>query len=187
MNKKLKKEFFSQSSSKVGKDLLGKYLVRKFKDGKRIEGKIIETELYKGPEDKAAHTCNGKTKRNRVVWKRGGYLYIYLIYGLHWMLNISTSKDGEPECVLIRAVDTKEFPFKKTNGPGKLTKRFKIDKSFYGEDLTQSNKIWIEDRGEELGKIKKTPRINIDYAGEKWIKKKWRFLIDEYKENLPTP
>ena len=82
MGKRVKKDFFVKPTIKVGKELLGKYLVRKIDNKKKRRGKIVETEIYKGPEDKAAHTCNGKTERNKAVWKRGGLLYIYLIYGM---------------------------------------------------------------------------------------------------------
>ncbi|MFW6282728.1 MAG: DNA-3-methyladenine glycosylase [Minisyncoccales bacterium] len=186
MKERIKKDFFLQSSSIVGKKILGKDLVRKLNNGKERRGKIVEIEIYKGPEDKAAHTCNGKTKRNRVVWRRGGFLYIYLIYGIHFMLNISTSQKGNPECILIRAIDSKNVSFKKTNGPGKLTKYLKIDKKFYGEDLSKSKKIWIEGK-DKKEKIEKSVRINIDYAGRYWANKKWRFFIKKYEKGLPKP
>ena len=184
--KRIKKDFFLQSTSKVGKELLGKYLVRKLDNGKIKKGKIIETEIYKGPEDNAAHTCSGKTKRNKAVWSRGGALYIYLIYGMHWMLNIVTAGKDIPECVLIRAIASKEIPLERTNGPGKLTKYLEIDKKLYGEDLTKSNKIWLEPE-KEKEEIKSSPRINIDYAGNYWADKNWRFFIKKYEDKLPKP
>ena len=179
------KVYFQRSTKKIGKNLLGDYLVVNLKN-KPIKAKIVETEIYIGPEDQASHTRNeNKTKRNKVVWKPGGHVYIYLTYGIHWMLNIVTEKKDIPECVLIRAVDIDGLNFKKTNGPGKLTKRLGIDKSLYGEDLTKSKKIWIE-KGKKQ-EIIKTPRINIDSAGEPWVSKKWRFLIVDYKNELPRP
>lgn len=179
------KNYFERFTEKIGKDLLGDYLIVNSEKGS-IRAKIVETEIYIGPKDQASHTRNRKkTKRNKVVWMPGGHAYIYLAYGIHWMLNIVTEKKDVPECVLIRAVDVGGLDFKKTNGPGKLTKRLGIDKDFYGEDLTKSSKIWIE-KGEKENFLS-TPRINIDSAGEPWISKKWRFLIAKYKNNLPKP
>lgn len=179
------RDYFQRSTKKVGKDLLGDYLVVNLQE-ESIKAKIIETEIYVGPEDQASHTRNAnKTKRNKVVWKPGGHVYVYLTYGIHWMLNIVTEKEDVPECALIRAVNVDNLDFKKTNGPGKLTKKLGIDKSLYGEDLTKSSKIWIEQGKDE--KIAKTPRINIDSAGEPWVSKKWRFLIVDYKNKLPKP
>ncbi len=154
---------------------MGKYIVRKV--GKRIlAGKIIETEAYIGPKDKVSHAYQGKiTSRNRAEYLVGGHIYIYLVYGMYWQLNIVTATKGKPECVLIRALDLG----KAANGPGKVCRYLKLDKSFYGEDLTKSKRIWLEDRGEKILKrdILRTSRVGIDYAGPYWGKIKWRFLI----------
>ena len=166
----------------VARDLLGKYIVRKV-GGKKLVGKIIETEAYIGPQDKASHAYKGKrTPRNEAEFLIGGHIYIYLVYGMYWQLNISTFKAGKPECVLIRAIEPISIKIKNTkltNGPGKLCRWLKLDKSFYGEDVTQSRRIWLEDRGEKIrpSQIKATPRIGIDYAGPYWAKRKWRFVI----------
>ncbi len=201
-NKRLGKQFFIQPTLKVAKDLLGKYLVRKI-GNKKISGKIVETEAYIGPYDKASHAFNfKKTKRNQVEYLAGGYIYIYLVYGMHWQLNIVTYLKEKPECVLIRAIEpVSNFKFQNsnlklkdlslklkthnlkvknlTNGPGKLCRYLKLNKTFYGEDLTKSKRIWLEDRGEKikLRNIKNAPRIGINYAGSYWLKKKWRFYI----------
>lgn len=218
MNSKcLKREFYTRSTLLVAKELLGKYLVRKIGNpegprphveggvygaGKKIIGKIVETEAYIGPKDKASHAYQGKiTKRNKTEYLEGGHIYIYLCYGIYWQLNITTEKSGKPECVLIRALEpvvtnksefTTNIPNKDSrkfaqkfakirelaNGPGKLCRWMKLDKSFDGEDLTKSNRIWLEDRGGKilLSQIAKTKRIGIDYA-EEWAKKPWRFYI----------
>lgn len=183
---KLKRKFFIRPTLKVAKDLIGKYLVRKYR-GKKIVGKIVETEAYIGPKDKASHAYKGKkTPRNRAEYLKGGHIYIYLVYGMYWQFNISTYKEGSPECVLIRAVEpivknqkTKNI----SNGPGKLCRYFKLDKSFYGEDLVNSKKIWLEDRGEKIksSHIAKGPRIGIDYAGPYWSKIHWRFYLKNTK------
>lgn len=184
MGDRLQREFYTRSTKIVGKELLGMKLYRK--DDKELrKGKIIEVELYKGPEDKAAHTRNGKTGRNAVVWKRGGFVYMYLIYGIHWMLNIVTAREGVPECILIRAIDS-SCCIDQVNGPGKLTDYLNIDEDFYGEDLVESNRIWLESNSSSEQSIIKTPRINIDYAGSPWIEKKWRFLLSNYEDKLPS-
>lgn len=179
--KRLGRGFFIKNTLWVARDLLGKYVVRKIGDRVKV-GKIVETEAYIGPQDRASHAFNWKrTPRNEAEYLEGGFLYVYLCYGVHWQLNIVTYKKGKPECVLIRALEPvkKEDREKKiASGPGKLTKWLKIDKSFDKEDLTKSKKIWIEDWGERLKRedIIATERIGIDYA-EEWVKVPWRFYI----------
>lgn len=176
-NKKLSRSFYTRKTLVVARDLLGKYIVRKI-GRKKLEGKIIETEAYIGPKDRASHAYGGKiTKRNQAEYLIGGHIYIYLVYGMYWQLNISTYKKGKPECVLIRALDSNLNNL--ASGPGKLCRYLKLDKSFYGEDLTKSKRIWLEDRGEKVKtrQILTTKRIGIDYAGPYWANKKWRFVL----------
>jgi len=189
-NKKLLRNFYTRDTLIVAKELLGKYIVRKTEKGKLI-GKIIETEAYIGPQDKASHAYKGKrTARNEVEYLTGGHIYIYLVYGMYWQLNITTAGAGEPECVLIRAIEPIFNDYKSpksqnlkyinslTNGPGKLCRWLNLDKSFYGEDLTKSKRIWLEDRKADVEpfQIIATGRIGIDYAGPYWSRRKWRFL-----------
>ena len=180
MRRRLKREFFARTTLAVSKDLLGKYLVRKV-GNKLVAGKIVETEAYIGPKDKASHAFGGKlTKRNVAEYMVGGHVYIYLVYGMYWQLNISTSRAGKPECVLIRALELeKEGDVKLANGPGKLCRWMKLNKSFYGEDVTKSKRLWVEDRGVKVrrSEIGIFPRIGIDYAGSYWAAKPWRFFI----------
>ena len=186
MRKKLDRDFYIKPTLKVAKLLLGKYIIRKI-DGKELVGKIIETEVYIGPQDKASHAFGGKiTPRNRAEYFVGGHIYIYLVYGMYWQMNISTSEEGKPECVLIRAIEPEEDEISSANGPGKLCRYLNLDKSFYGKDLTKSKRIWLEDRGGKIkpSQILTTKRIGIDYAGPYWSKRKWRFLIKEYQQLL---
>jgi DNA-3-methyladenine glycosylase len=177
----------------MARDLLGKYIVIKIagrlgKRAKKLVGKIIETEAYVGPQDKAAHSYGGKvTPRTKVEYLVGGHIYIYLVYGIYWQLNITAGNKGEPECALIRAIEPERGDILSTNGPGKLCRYLELDKSFYGEDLAKSKIIWLEDRGEEIKpcQILASKRIGIDYAGPYWSKRKWRFLIKEYRKHLP--
>lgn len=181
IRKRLGKDFFKRSTLKVAKELLGKYIVRKTR-GKEIVGKIVETEAYIGPKDRASHAYLGKiTPRNIIEYFEGGHIYIYLCYGVWWQFNITTQREGKPECVLIRALeplDRKAREKRIASGPGKLCQWLKLDGSFNGEDLTKSKRIWIEDRGEKLKQkdIVATERIGIEYAKE-WAKKPWRFYI----------
>lgn len=173
--KSLGRSFYTRPTLIVAKDLLGKYIFRKA--GKKIlSGKIIETEAYIGPQDRASHAYGGKrTPRNEAEYLTGGHVYIYLVYGMYWQFNITTSGRDKPECVLIRALDVGP----ETSGPGKLCRYLKLDKSFYGEDLVRSRRIWFEDRGEDTAssQIRATARIGIDYAGPYWSRRKWRFLF----------
>ena len=178
--KKLRRGFYTRPTLTVAKELLGKYIVRRI-GKKELVGKIIETEAYIGPKDKASHAYGGKvTPRNQAEYLVGGHIYIYLVYGMYWQLNISTSEAGKPECVLIRALDSNLKNL--ASGPGKLCRYLKLDKSFYAEDLTKSKRIWLEDRSDLPVKIKPsqvvaTKRVGIDYAGPHWANKKWRFLL----------
>jgi len=182
--KRLGRDFYIQPTLKVAKELLGKYIVRKFRK-KKLEGMIVETEAYIGPKDRASHAYGGKiTPRNRAEYFIGGHIYIYLIYGMYWQLNISTYKEGKPECVLIRALNS--HLGKVASGPGKLCEYLKLDKSFYGEDLTTSKRIWVEDRGIKIkpSQIIATRRIGIDYAGPYWRNRKWRFVLKNHHSQL---
>ena len=178
MKRKLSRKFYTGDTLKVSKELLGKFIVRKI-GNKELSGRIIETEAYIGPRDKASHAYGGKiTPRNKAEYLVGGYIYIYLVYGMYWQLNITTAKEGSPECVLIRALDLGKI----ANGPGKVCRYLQLDKKFYGEDLTKSARIWLEDRGEKINvsRISATGRIGIDYAGPYWSRRKWRFVLNGF-------
>ncbi|MFQ6031466.1 MAG: DNA-3-methyladenine glycosylase [Candidatus Zixiibacteriota bacterium] len=191
MGERLNRSFYLQPTLEVAKQMLGKFLVREI--GKeRLVGKIVETEAYIGPFDLASHAYGGKkTERNKAEFFEGGHIYIYLVYGMYWQFNISTSASGKPECVLLRALEPIEgieimrrnrnsSLQNLTNGPGKLCQAFALDKGYYGEDLVKSSRIWLEDRGfiVDESEIGCGPRIGIDYAGE-WAKKPWRFYIKD--------
>jgi DNA-3-methyladenine glycosylase len=132
---------------------------------------IAETEAYMGDSDKACHASKGRTRRTEVMYLEGGHLYIYFVYGMHWMMNIVTGPENNPQAVLIRGVTS-------LSGPGRVTKGMGIDGTFNGEDLTTSSRIWLEDRGYRPG-LAAGPRIGINYAGEPWVSRPWRFIINE--------
>jgi DNA-3-methyladenine glycosylase len=130
---------------------------------------ITETEAYLGEADRACHASKGRTGRTEPMYLEGGHLYVYFVYGMHWMLNIVTGPAESPQAVLIRGVT-------RFTGPGRVTKALGIDRSYNTEDLISSGRIWIEDNGLHPG-LSAGPRIGIGYAGEPWISKPWRFII----------
>ncbi len=164
---RIKSDFFQQDTVLVAQKLLGQYLVRQFPDGRIQRYRITETEAYCGIEDKACHTNKGRTARTEVMFQAGGKVYIYLIYGMYWMLNFVSGKADEGTAVLIRGIEG-------FNGPGKVGRELQLDKSFYGEDLETSTRLWLEE-GPVPTQMEATPRIGIAYAGEPWISKPWRF------------
>ena len=176
MGKVLSENFFNRDTKTVAQELLGKFLVRKIA-GKEIAAMITETEAYDGPHDKASHASKGKTERTKIMFGHPGYFYIYLVYGMHHMLNVVTREHGYPAAVLMRGVTL-------YNGPGKVTKFFKINKSFNGKTAEKSTKLWFEDRGLKIPKynIKKLPRVGVAYAGPVWSNKEFRFIIQMRRE-----
>lgn len=162
----------------LAQDLLGKYLFTHI-DGVVTGGMIIETEAYAGPEDKASHAYgNRRTKRTEVMFQAGGVSYVYLIYGIHALLNIITHEEGTPHAVLIRAIKPEiglEAMLKRRNkllvdktltaGPGTLTQALGITTRHNGLPLIGPH-IWLEDRGVKAEEILIGPRIGIDYAEE---------------------
>jgi len=173
--KRLDRSFFERKTSQVAKELLGKYLI--LKRGQKMQiAKILETEAYVGPKDKASHAFSGKTKRNEIMWDSPGKLYVFLIYGMHHCLNVVTEREGFPAAVLIRRAEPVFGIEDKMDGPAKICKAFKITKKYNGIDITKSDEIFIKDIGERPKKIISAPRIGVDYARE-WAKKKLRFYI----------
>jgi DNA-3-methyladenine glycosylase len=163
------RDFYTRDVLEVAPDLPGKSLVIRYPEGSMRRYRITEVEAYRGIEDRACHAFRGRTARTEIMFHEGGMLYIYLIYGMYWMLNIVTGEKNNPQAVLIRGVEN-------YSGPGILTKSLGIDKSFYGEDLVSSERIWIEDNGLILPVIC-GPRIGIEYAGEYWKTRPWRYYL----------
>lgn len=176
--KTLKPDFFDRKTLIVSRDLLGKYLVRK--TGRKTEGyQITEVEAYIGPHDLACHSAKGLTPRTEIMYKSAGHFYIYLTYGMHYMLNIVTEAKDYPAAVLIRGVEC-------CSGPGRLTRLLKINKNLNGKLAIPKNGLWLEDRGEVIkpSQIKRTPRIGIDYAGPIWSQKPYRFILTSQNKKI---
>ena len=179
---KLKRSFFARPTLTVAQDLLGKYLVRKLPSSSlrakrgNLVGKIVEVEAYIGEDDLACHASKGRTKRTELLYHKPGTIYVYMIYGMYYCLNIVIEKADYPAAILIRAVEVKNSPSpfptktdpplaeilsprgrgmgegvltdpKIASGPGKLCRYFKIDKTFNGQDLIDNKNLWIEDGG----------------------------------------
>lgn len=167
---RLDRDFFTQDVLDAAPQLLGADIVM-LNDTVLTRFNIVEVEAYRGEEDMACHASKGRTSRTEIMYHIGGQIYVYLIYGMYWMLNIVTGEKDNPQAILIRGI-------KNCNGPGRVGKLLGIDKSYYGIDLTCSTKIWIEKHSEIPGKsILRKPRVGIDYAGEEWKNKNWRYIL----------
>ena len=167
--KALDPQFFDRDAEIVARELIGCSLVRR-RNNKLLKHKITETEAYVGPHDLACHSSKGRTKRTEVMFGPPGTLYIYLIYGLHWMLNVVTGPIGYPAAVLIRGVDT-------LAGPGRLTKAMGITGAINGRAATEATGIWFVGSDEERARVLRTARIGVEYAGPVWSARKYRFVL----------
>jgi DNA-3-methyladenine glycosylase len=167
--RKLERSFFTRDVLEVAPELLCKVLAVRSENDFVRRFIISETEAYRGSDDKACHASRGRTPRTEIMYHNGGKLYVYFVYGMYWMLNVVTGRENEPQAVLIRGLEN-------CTGPGCVTKLLGIDKSFYGEDLVTSHRIWIEESG--IRPVYKTGlRVGIDYAGEPWKSKPWRYYL----------
>ncbi|MBW2453121.1 MAG: DNA-3-methyladenine glycosylase [Deltaproteobacteria bacterium] len=181
----LPRAFYDRPVLEVATDAIGSILVHRSADG-IAAGRIVEVEAYRGPEDLASHSAGGKrTKRNEAMWGPPGHVYMFLLYGVNWAFNLVTGKEGEPHAVLVRAVEPLP-PFQLmadrrgmapedreiTNGPGKLCAALGLDGDHYGVDLCATAQLFLA-LGRR-GEVARSPRINIDYAGD-WVDKPWRF------------
>jgi DNA-3-methyladenine glycosylase len=178
---RLTRASFNQPTLRVSRDLLGKFIVRRHR-GRELAAMITEVEAYKGPKDRAAHTFGGRrTARVEPLYADGGTAYVYLVYGIHWLLNFSTAGAGNPEGVLIRGVLTADAAKPRLlSGPGRVTAYLRIDRRLDHVDATRSAVMWLEDRGIRVAarRIRTGARVGIDYAGEYWAARRWRFWID---------
>lgn len=190
---RLNRDFYSANALKLAPRLIGKKLVRII-GGKKLTARIVETEAYYGPEDKACHAYrNRRTKRTEVMYYPGGYSYVYLIYGMYCCLNIVCGPPESPQAVLIRAVEplnnidvfmknrkgnaAKLQMANLTNGPGKLCQAMNIDHKLNGLDLIKNTDLYILN-GNSPPKLVSAPRVNINYAQE-YCNKLWRWYDPE--------
>lgn len=187
----LKREFYERDTLTVAKELLGKLLVHETEEGTTV-GKIVETEAYVGPEDKASHSYNNRrTERTEVQFGPKGHAYIYQIYGMYFCFDATSGRlVGKPEAILVRALEPiggLEVMMRQrgvsdgeianlTNGPSRLCMAMGISRKQNGVDLCVSPLrieagVTIDEK-----QIIQTTRVNVDYADE-WKRLPWRFFI----------
>lgn len=191
LTRKLPRAFYNRPTCQVAIDLLGRRLVRAGPDGLRA-GRIVETEAYVGPDDRASHASRGRTARTSIMFGPPGYAYVYFIYGQHYCLNAVTEPEGFPAAVLIRALEPEANVLARTDGPGRLCRALGIDRSLNGADLV-GECLWIEE-GDRPCEAPLPPerlvtgrRIGVDYAGE-WAARPWRFCLRGSRwVSLPRP
>ena len=171
MARVLKQGFYGRDTKVVARELLGKQLCRRLPSGRILRGRITETEAYDGFEDRASHAHKGPTTRNVFMFGPPGRVYVYLCYGVHWMLNFTTREKGYPAAVLLRGVEGVE-------GPGRTTRQLQIDRQQNKQVLSRVNGLWIEDDGHEVcgDAIRCAPRVGVNYAGPQWMAMPWRFI-----------
>lgn len=190
--RKLERDFYERETLEVARDLLGKYLVHNTAAGRTV-GKIVEVEAYmgsNGSNDAASHAYNEKyTSRTKVMFGKGGYAYVYLIYGVYYCMNIVTNQENYPEAVLIRALEPIEGidimkirratdkALNLCSGPGKLCQAMGITKVENEMDLCGERMYLLQGEAMSTENIAATPRINIDYAKEA-REYPWRFIIN---------
>lgn len=174
--RKLPRTFYDRDPVEVAHELLGKHLVHVVRGRERV-GRIVEVEAYLGPHDLAAHSARGLTPRTRVMFGPPGYAYVYLVYGMHWCLNVVTQAEGQASAVLLRALEPVANLDGRTQGPALLCKAMGIDGRVNGLDLLGSE-IFIRRGAREPGPVAivKRPRIGVDYAG-RWARRLLRFYI----------
>ena len=168
--------FFERPTLEVARDLIGKGLVSGTETGWTVRA-IHEVEAYDGPDDRACHAHRGRTPRNEVLFGPAGRWYVYLCYGIHWLANVVAGPEGYPAAVLLRGA--REF-----DGPGKLTKGIGLTGEVNRLAAAPPCSFYIADASPVPGnRIRRTPRIGVDYAGAAWAKKPYRFVADTLSGN----
>ena len=182
--KQLSRSFYARPVLIVARELIGQVLVRQSAEGVTA-GRIVESEAYRGPEDLAAHSSRGRTRRTEAMYGPPGHAYVFLLYGSSWAFNVVTTRVGHPHAVLVRALEPvcglelmarrrKMTPGARelTNGPGKLCQALGITHADYGRDLCGDVLYLLEG---SCGAVGRSPRINVAYAGA-WARRPWRFF-----------
>jgi DNA-3-methyladenine glycosylase len=185
VSSKIPRSFYFRPTLTVAKDLLGQFIVRNYR-GKKLIGRIVEVEAYRGSVDPASHAYHGQTKRNEVMFREGGHLYVYFTYGMHFCANVVTQKEGIAEAVLIRGVEPllglevmKRLRSKNvssvnlTNGPAKFCKAFGIKRRHNGLSLLGNEVFLIRRKRMPRSTIGVSTRIGIRAGTDK----RWRFFV----------
>lgn len=180
----LSRDFYDRDAAAVAQALLGLYLIHdtgRGSGGALRVGRIVETEAYLGPHDRAAHSARGRTARTEVMFGPPGHAYVYLIYGMHHCMNVVTQAEGLASAVLLRALEPVaglEGEAANTRGPGLLCRAMGIDRRLNGHDLLSADFHIAPPPGGNIPPppIVKRPRIGVDYAGH-WARRLLRFYI----------
>lgn len=187
-----------QPAESLAADLLGTTLVRRLPSGLILRGRIVETEAYIGVRDRASHAFGGRrTPRNEAMYAQPGKAYVYFTYGMHFCFNVVCAEAGDPQAVLIRAVEpldgVEEMRLRRglsgttsdrliASGPARLCEAFAIDRDLNAVDLVTSDRLWLESCGRAVRRPIRTPRIGVDYAGA-WAKRLLRFVDPETRHS----
>lgn len=194
------REQLSVAADAAARTLLGWLLCRRLEDGAVLTGRIVETEAYLGVPDEAAHTYQGRrTERNESMYGPPGTCYVYFTYGMHWCMNVACASEGDPQAVLLRAIEPVEgaermdalrrsnpkaaraLPAAKLGaGPARLCAAMGIDRRHNGLDLfepaAKGPALWLAP-GEAPQGVACGPRIGIDRVGEPWRSAPLRFGV----------
>ncbi len=172
MKRLVETDFSARDTVGLARSLLGNYLVLKTGQRERSH-RITEVEAYDGPEDLACHASKGRTQRTEPLFGPPACWYVYLCYGIHEMLNLVTGPVNYPAAILIRGLEN-------VTGPGRLTKKLGIDRRYNAKPANPETGMWLEKREIDFNEetIKATPRIGIDYAGEDWANRPYRFVLE---------
>jgi DNA-3-methyladenine glycosylase len=186
--RKLPRGFYTRADVlEVARDLLGRILVVPTRGGTRAAGRIVETEAYRGPEDRASHAWAGRrTRRTETMYALGGTAYVYFVYGMYHQFNVVTGAADVPHAVLIRALEPLEgLGLMRRRRPSRPDARLAagrgallalgIDRSFDGVDLLGA-RVWLEEGPPPAAAVARGPRVGIDYAGA-WAARPWRFWL----------
>jgi DNA-3-methyladenine glycosylase len=185
----LTRRFYRRDPVTLARALLGQILVRRFRDGSELSGRIVEVEAYLGIEDRAAHSFGGRrTARNASMWGEAGHAYVYFTYGMHWCLNVVSDREDVPTACLIRALEPlrgiegmkrrrrREAATDLCSGPAKLTEALGIDGNLDGVDLVTSPELYILRGARSRRSIGSTSRVGVGYAGD-WAARPLRFFL----------
>ena len=189
--KRIERDLLTRPSIDVAPWLLGRLLVHETVAGRAV-GRIVETEAYAGPADRASHARSGRTPRTAVMFGEAGHAYVYLVYGMHHCINVVCGPDGTASAVLIRALEpvdglglmrarrgrTAGADARMAAGPARLTQALAIDRSHGGLDLVAGSELFLASAPDgPPPAIVLGPRVGIDYSGPEWATKPWRFGV----------
>lgn len=188
---RIPRSFFERPTQQVARELLGALLVRVEK-GTRVAGLILEAEAYHGQDDLGCHAKAGRTPRTEVMFGPPGHAYVYFTYGMHWMLNFVTEREGFPAAVLIRAIlPTEGIPVIEarrgsqprvhwTDGPAKICQALGITGEFNGSDICASEAQIFVEFAEPIpdNRVTTGPRVGLNTVPEPWKSMPWRYRVE---------